>query len=78
MKDWNEAINAPFNRELFSFSAAREIKLKEYISNETQALDILRQALESEDKAAIIQGSAAVWAGFARLYALFGDPDKIN
>jgi hypothetical protein len=78
MKYWNEAIKAPFNRELFSFSAARETKLKEYISNETQDLGILRQALENEDRAAIIQGADAVWAGFTRLYALFGDPDKIN
>ena len=75
---WNEAVKAHFDPAVFSFTAQMNAKRKEYITAETEALTRLQQALENENKAAIIQAAAAVSDNFNKLYASFGSTEGIK
>jgi hypothetical protein len=77
-QDWQEALKAKFDNSLFSFTEDMEAKRKGYLSSGTEALDRLRQALESENKIAIIQEAEAVRANFAQLFALFGSLEGVK
>lgn len=72
-QDWEMIKNADFDRILFSFSAEKDARRKEYIEAETKALHSLTQVLEGEDKAAIIKATMAIKPNFAKLFVLFGD-----
>jgi len=78
MQAWKEATKADFDRALFLFTLDRETKRKEYMENMTESLGRLRQALESDDRVAIVSAALSAQANFDKLYALFGDGDKIN
>jgi hypothetical protein len=77
-QDWQETLKAKFDASLFSFTEDMDIKRKGYLNSGTETLDRLRQALESENRAAIIQEAAAVQANFTGLFFLFGSLEGIK
>jgi hypothetical protein len=77
-RDWNEVIKARFDAAVFSFTPDMDAKRREYIVAETDSITRLRQALENENKAAIIMEVATVSDSFNSLYALFGSIEGIK
>jgi len=77
-KIWERIQVLPFDKHLFGFDDRKVAAMRDLIEKETQALQGLKNALEGEDKALIIESAKKIRPHYAQLYKLFGDFDRVT
>lgn len=75
---WQQAREAPFEQDLYGFTAPMVQKMKGYHEAEQRALDRVAAAIGSNDKAAITKAARGVKSSYAMLYKMFGDFENVN
>jgi hypothetical protein len=73
IEQWERVKVAPFSAKRFRFSEAKNAQRQQLLKAETLALQQLKAALASGDKAQIISTGKAIKPVFAKSFMLFGD-----
>ena len=74
----DKIYGAEFEQSVFDFSDEKAQTIRDYIDQETESLYRLRNALDDEDKEAIIQSSMGIKPGFVKLFTMFGDFESLK
>ncbi|MDB4443969.1 hypothetical protein N9174_01340 [bacterium] len=72
-KVWTTVKSADFDPSVYGFNDQKMAKMKKLLKLESDALNNLKQALESGDKAAVIKAAKGIKPNYAKLYKLFGN-----
>jgi hypothetical protein len=72
-KQWVVVEATKFDLNLFGIDLSKAAQLKEFLVQERKAIDDLKNALNQEDVATIIQRARGLKPPFARAYMFFGD-----
>lgn len=70
---WNSVRTASFVGTEYGIDAAGMSRIRQFIQQESAAIETLKQALDSGDENRIIQAAVAIKPPFARLFKSFGE-----
>jgi hypothetical protein len=76
-KRWGAVRKTKIDAE-YGFSDAQKETLAKLIASESQALDALKKAIASNDKAAIIKSAVAIKPPFAKAFMIFGNFEAVK
>jgi hypothetical protein len=75
---WQKISTTPFDRALYDFSDQKAGQMKTFMAKETEALNRLKKAIDSNDNIKIAKACMGIKPNYAQLYKLFGNFERVQ